>query len=452
MGSDRRAFRLAAQVAALTVTSLGLAALLAFTEARVAALLAAAAIVAQAWALHRSSLAGERATARFVATVGAGDYNQNVTAAFGDSKLGAAFAAALDRLRETVAARDGERLALRAIVEHAPTPLVAVNPDGTAELLNVAARRLFDRAQIGDLADVAVFDSDLAAAMEDIEPGERNLVRARRNDRELRLALSATSVTERGVRRRVIALQNIDSELGAAEFDAWRDLVRVLTHEIMNTLTPITSLTETSRDLTQELARRLATAERDAAVIDLANDARDAGEAAYRRAAGLKTFVETYRQIARVPKPILARVAAKDVLARARAVFAADRPGIDVTIASRPDRLAVDVDSDLLEQAFINLLANAADANTEAGSAIPIALEAALDGSGDVVFSVKDHGLGVAPEHRERIFTPFFTTKPNGTGVGLAVVRQIALAHGGRATYAPATPSGSVFGIRIPMS
>jgi signal transduction histidine kinase len=214
----------------------------------------------------------------------------------------------------------------------------------------------------------------------------------------------------------------VQSELGALEVAAQADLVRVLTHEIMNSLTPVTSLARTGAELVASAAKGKA---------DLA-DAKIATETVARRAEGILRFVESYREFAQAPdihrRQFKARPWAEEIMRLALA-NAVDRQ-IDSRIEVEPGTMNLNADPELLAQALLNLLRNSMRATADRDEPI-VVLALAREPNGHFRLEVRDNGPGIPDDRREDIFLPFYTTHKGGSGVGLSFARQVALAHGG---------------------
>jgi len=408
--------------------------------------------------LWRYLYTGNRETARFLAALRHGDMAQTFSAARTKVPyplLLEEFSGALERVRESRAAREEEAATLRSLLEHVPVALAARDADGSLELLNTAARRLFAGPGPVEAESLAGYGTDLTEALDALQPGQTRIVRVTLGDTVQRMKLSLTQVTLRRARRSLIALENIQSELDATELGAWNDLVRVLTHEMMNSLTPISSLAETAHGLLEDQARSEPAAAPDPAKAQAAREEAlaDVGEALTtiaRRSEGLLRFVEAYRRLTKVPDPKRMQVTARTYLERLVRLFEADfkARSIALDVVVEPRTLEFLGDAELLDQAMINLLRNAAEA-VEGCDAPRIELGAGLDRAGRAYLKVADNGVGLSAEDREKIFVPFFTTKPRGSGVGLSVVRQVAAAHGGSITVAPRTGGGTVFTLTI---
>jgi signal transduction histidine kinase len=240
------------------------------------------------------------------------------------------------------------------------------------------------------------------------------------DDAALRLRASQTSLVRRGEALRLIALQPIESELDATEVALSRDLVRVLTHELMNSLTPVLSLSRTAAGLSAQLPASPAS-----------GDVRAALETVERRASGLMQFVERYRELSAQPALARTAFAVEPLLLDLQRLFRAEWPTVSLSLEAAPG-LQLTADRQLLEHALINLLRNAAQAcQLRQPSAGQVRLSARAARRGRVLLEVEDDGPGIPEALRDDVFLPFFTTRPQGSGVGLSLAKQIVVAHGG---------------------
>jgi len=347
----------------------------------------------------------------------------------GFSELGETFTHIMDRFRDDRQEHESELRHLKALLEHVPVPLISIFSDGTVTLWNNAARRLFGAAHPTRLDDLSAFGSEFEERLKRIKAGDRFLVHFRVDGMEQRLTVSASEITIAGKSERLVSLQNIQSELDGVQLSAWQDLVRVLTHEIMNSITPVASLARTAADLVDDARGRLPAD--DAVSIELA-DAKDAVDTLARRSDSLMDFVTSYRQMARLPEPEKAQVSITQLFHDVSLVATADwqELGISFIASVEPEQLEVTADSHMLEQVLINLLQNARQI-LENREGATVKLNARLNPRGHVTIEVSDNGPGVPEEILDRIFVPFYTTRRDGSGVGLALSRQIMIAHGG---------------------
>lgn len=249
-----------------------------------------------------------------------------------------------------------------------------------------------------------------------------------------RLARHETTTTLRGKRVRIIALSNVEGELDNREVDSWIKLTRVLTHEIMNTITPVTSLSGT-------LQARLEQDEQEGKEVD--GELRTGLETIRRTGEELLKFVQTYRRFTHVPTPAPALFYVRPFLQRMASLCA--KP---VSVSVEPADLLVYADESLMSHVLANLLKNAVEATTQGGE---ISVRAWTDKEEAIIMDVTDTGEQIPADVAEHIFVPFFTTKATGSGIGLSLSRQIMRASGGTLTLIQDEEQGTVtFRLRLP--
>ncbi|WP_026325861.1 sensor histidine kinase [Sphingomonas sp. Mn802worker] len=430
--------RFAAQLAGRTVTlfavTLATAVLAAWGRAPTMTLLAVLCVVAAfAW-LWSAVDQGNADLARFVTALERGDLTQSFlrpTRGSHFDEAGAAYERALARLRDERSAGAASTLFAQAVSDSSPVPLLVLGPDDQVTLNNKAARELLGRAGEIGMSTLRARDPVFAADLAAVAPGTSRLSRLVSGGIPQRVSLDATLVNVANRARRIVAVRIIQPELDRAELAAQVDLVRVLTHEIMNSLTPVVSLAATADRMMSVLAPGLAPGVADAQL---------ATAALARRAAELERFVESYKGFSETPVLKRERIATalwlEDVLRLFRASPLAASVDIDLSLPSGLP--AIDGDAALLTQVMVNLLKNAAEATGAGGS---ISVTAADIVSRGVGIAVADTGTGIAPQLREDVFLPFFTTKRSGTGIGLSFARQIVLLHGGQIAIAEGSSS-----------
>jgi nitrogen fixation/metabolism regulation signal transduction histidine kinase len=383
--------------------------------------------------------------ARYLEAVRLGDLSQSFSQRSGGSgftEVGEALEQGIRKLREERHRLSDANRFYEAVLDDAPTPLLTVDSDGRIELANKAARRLFLRHQGVRVDDYRTYGDAFAKALGEDGVGRPRLVPLMIDAVPQTAMVSAASVHRLGGTVRVVAVQPIQGELNAVEIAAQSDLVRVLTHEIMNSMTPVTSLARTAADLMKEVDKGddPDIADAHAAVATLA-----------RRADGVMHFVESYRQISRTPtvRRRVFEVApwARELGSLFRAGDASEGVGLSVSVT--PDTLTIDVDPDLMCQVLINLLRNAAEAARGHSQAPAVSLSFAFIPGGRVQIEVADNGPGVPDDLRQDVFLPFFTTKAKGTGVGLSLARQVVLAHRGSIGLGESNGGGALFRIIV---
>ncbi|NVJ99853.1 MAG: PAS domain-containing protein [Alphaproteobacteria bacterium] len=385
---------------------------------------------------------------RFLEAARYADFSQRFNlhglgAGFGE--LGDTFSDILQRFQSVRAGQEEELRHLKALVEHVPVPLLSLHGDGAITLWNNAARRLFGSAHVTRLADLTQFGDAFAKDLEQVHPGKRHLTAFRIDGTEQQLAVAATQIIISGKAEKLVSLQDIQSELDLAQLQAWQDLVRVLTHEIMNSITPVASLAKTAVDLVDDAAGKVT---ENPEVVDELKDVKDAVNTVARRSDSLMQFVSSYRRLTRLPPPekSLIRLDSlfKDVCSLSTQKW--EEKGLRLVTHIEPSELDVTADRDMIEQVLINMLRNAEQALGEADGAT-VWLSARLNKRGRVVIEMADNGPGIPAEIARKIFVPFFTTKREGSGVGLALTRQVMIAHGGSVTLNEREGGGAKFSL-----
>jgi nitrogen fixation/metabolism regulation signal transduction histidine kinase len=437
------------RVGLLAATLAVLAWMLAHTVWYVTTLICAAIVAVEVMALIRYAARTSQEVARFLDAIAFDDNSVGFAGLMRDRsfrELGASMTRVLDQLRRGRVEREEQAQYLQGLLAHMPVALLAVEEDGDVQLLNLAARRLFGGACAGS-GEFARYGAAFVAGMENLRPGDGAIIRMERAGSVLPLKASATEIVLRGRRRRLVSLQNIESELSAQELAAWQMVIRVMAHEVMNSLTPITSLASTARDHVGEALAALRAD--DPARAGLA-DAGEALDTLARRSEGLLQFVQNHRRLTKRMVAEIQIVPVRRVFSRLQRLLADELKSRDIGFAVEvePETLEIAADIDLLDQALINLVRNAIEALREAPDG-RIALRARQDSGGGVVLAVSDNGPGIAPDQREKVFVPFYTTKRQGSGVGLSLVRQIAAVHNGSVAISDSEGGGATISMRF---
>ena len=411
-----------------------------------ATLLSAVVLALQVAELWRYVSRTNREVARFLDAVRFADYSQRFdfeSAGSGFADLGRTFTMIMDELRARRGGQESETRHLRALVEHIPVPLMTVHADDAITLQNNAARRLFGATHVTRVGDLMQFGPGFARAVDEAIPGDRQLVTFTVEGAEYRLTLAATEIVIDGDRERLISLQDIQSEIDATQAEAWQDLVRVLTHEIMNSITPVTSLAQTAAELVDDVVRETGP---EAPFAEELEDVRSAVSTVARRSGSLMQFIDGYRQITRLAPPEKKRVALVDLFDTVTSLATAEwnDPRVALSSSVEPSGLYVYADRDLLEPVLLNLLRNAWQA-TRGVEDPAVELRGRLNRRGNTVIEVDDNGHGVPADIVTKIFVPFFTTREGGSGVGLALARQVMIAHGGFIRLGQKKTAGTVF-------
>lgn len=313
----------------------------------------------------------------------------------------------------------------KTILEHVSIGIITFNERGNIFLSNTTARKLLNHEHLTHINQLMQVDKKLFNAVKELKPGDRQLVSFNNKQEVVQLSLKSTLFKTTQDNFQLVAIQDIKSELETRELESWIKLIRVLTHEIMNTVAPITSLSQTILSYFKNLDGKVP----DEKII--ANTIKGM-EVINERGAGLISFVETYRKLTRLPQPDKKPISVGELFEGIITLINYEPKNKQVKLEREvvPPDLEIMADKKQVTQVLINLLKNALEAlsNNENGK---IMLKAEINENGRVQISVTDNGPGISEDVMDKIFVPFFTTKESGSGVGLSLSRQIMQLHGG---------------------
>jgi nitrogen fixation/metabolism regulation signal transduction histidine kinase len=403
----------------------------------------------QIFSLIRYVSKTNRDLTRLLQSIKYSDFSQSFTnnlKSSGFKELHAAFTEVIKEFQRAKLEKEEHLRFLQTIVDHVGIGLIAFKPAGEVELLNSAAKKLLKIPRLGNIRALESVSPKLVQKLFELAPGGNDLVKLQQGDDLLQLSIYATGFVLHRQQLMLVAMQNIQNELEEEEMKSWQNLIRVLTHEIMNSITPIASLSSTAYGLLKD--------ERECEVPESMNetidDVRHAVNTIEKRSKGLLTFIENYRELTRIPKPEFKMVKIKDLFERVdhlmKDQFEAN--SINFYMKIDPQSLEITADPALIEQVLINLCNNALEAVN--GVTRPrIELKAGTDGLGNPVIKVTDNGKGITEEVAEKIFIPFFTTKQQGSGIGLSLSRQIMRQHEGTLSVSSTLGQETVFSLRF---
>ncbi|WP_313155376.1 sensor histidine kinase [Sphingobacterium multivorum] len=305
---------------------------------------------------------------------------------------------------------------------------------GKVMWVNDAFKQLFHLPHLGNITGLKKKNNDLYEKTMLLENGQQQMESVQSSKGKIKLLIQSSSFETQDALFRIVVYQNINEAIDETETKAWHKLLRVLTHEIMNSIAPISSLAET---LNGRLDHFKGTEDID--------DLKTGISTIKRRSEGLLHFAKSYRMINKVDQPQLAPIQISQLFEHIYQLLEPTliQKNIDVDIILKNTRLILSADVNLIEQVIINLMLNAIDAVKNREEAY-ISLSA-LEVDGKVQIRIEDNGAGIPADLQEQIFTPFFTTKKTGTGVGLTLSKQIMLLHKGTIFLNSTEGKGSVF-------
>lgn len=333
---------------------------------------------------------------------------------------------------------------LQSIVQNIDVSIIAYRKDGTVEMINKSAKQLFQIHSLKNVKLLEKLSQELVKTLLNISPGENTLVKVQDQDDILQLAIYATEFKVKDKLIILATINNIQNVLEEQETEAWQKLIRVLTHEIMNSITPIASLSSTLEIMLKGITDGGNIKEE--LDLDTVLEILQALQTINKRSTGLLHFVNTYRNLTRIPKPNFKIFHVKDLYKNIYLLMEEEITKSKITFNTQiePDNIEVSADEQLIEQVIINLIRNSIHA-LETHTKPVIELKAYVNKRGRVTMQVADNGTGILPEVLDKIFIPFFTTKQSGSGIGLSLSRQILRLHNGTITANSVPEQETVF-------
>lgn len=328
-----------------------------------------------------------------------------------------------DVFKKISAEKEIQHKYLEMLVEHVRVSILSIDADEKVHLANQALRDLLRRNILSNVSSLEAVDATLAKTIREIHAGETRLIKVSIDNELLQLSIHASEFKLDDRYFKLISMQNIKNELDIREMESWQKLIRVLSHEIMNSVSPISSLGDTLHKLIKQ--NQVMLTEANTSLYD----SLDKGlEAIKLRSEGLVNFTQTYRKLTHIPIPSLKKVRLNDILERVQTLLAAriTEGRVKLTISNASVELVAD--PELMEHVFINLLLNAFEA-TKDQEEPKVHIYTTTTQKGQLNIHVADNGQGIDKEIIEKIFIPFFTTRKNGSGIGLALTKQILHLH-----------------------
>ncbi len=347
----------------------------------------------------------------------------------------------VERFRNNQLEKEAHKEFLKIAVDQIRVGVIAIDEQERILIFNEFARKCLSNRAPTDWNILLMRKIPFVIKMEEMESGQTDIFNFKSANETLSLAIRAHTFVTLNQKIRLFTFQDIRDELDRQELASWHKVIRILTHEIMNSLTPVISLTETAEmllDIENELIQNLP-------------DIKASVHTAQSRAKGLLNFVRSYRQFLKVPQPQLARIEVSSFLQNIQQLLSAsfEEKNIDFQMDQKEIPSFFHGDQYLLEQVFINLLRNAIDALEGIPSpGIHFSVVQQID---KIIFKVRDNGHGIPEEIMDKVFVPFFTTKEKGTGVGLSLSRQIIVGHGGRMMVEKSATNATTFIVELPL-
>lgn len=405
-------------------------------------------IIYQIFSLIRFIDTTNKELARFILSIKYSDFSQTFTGMPKDKSFDAlreAFSEVINMFKSTRSEKEENYRYLQTVMQHIGVGLISFDKEGKVELINNAAKKILNIPFLNNVKSLDKVSKGLADTFLNLNSGDKKTIKIIDEDEIVQLILYATEFKMRNKNYVLVSVQNIQTELEEKEMEAWQKLIRVLTHEIMNSITPISSLASTIN-----LMINSHPPEENVFSDEKLKDIIDAVNTIQKRSEGLIHFVDNYRNLTRIPKPNFQIFLVKELFDRVEKLM--NQRLLDQNIKFEctvyPTSLTLTADSEMVEQVLINLIINAMSALVGRGNP-EINISARLNERGKVVIRVTDNGFGIPDDVQEKIFIPFYTTKKDGSGIGLSLSRQIIRAHGGNIRVSSIQNKETTFTLRF---
>jgi len=325
---------------------------------------------------------------------------------------------------------------LQFIINHMDIGLLSFHSDGSVEHFNRAAGMLLGSRELSALKSLNALHPDFEKTLQEMEPGQSKIVNISREAETIQLLIRMTQLVYEDQPLKLLSLQDVRTELDEQELISWKRLIRVLNHEVMNSLTPI-------RTLTHAIDRSLLELNPEIANKDIIEDIRENSSLIAKRSASLTDFVSRYREITSIQEISKQKVSVGAMFQEVKALFRKElsEQNRKCRIVVDPPGLLLDGDENMLKQVVINLVRNSMDALKQSSDGT-ISMMARKEGK-HAILVVEDNGPGIPAEYMDDIFTPFFSTRKDGSGIGLSFSKHIVRLHGGKISIQSASGKGT---------
>lgn len=404
-------------------------------------------LIIQTVSLIRYTEQTNRKLTRFFESIRHADF----TTSFSDNELGKSFEGlnkefnqVIDAFNKNKTEKEEHFNYLLTVIQHVSIGIIVFKRSGDVDVYNNAVKRLLQVKHLRKIDHLSEVSSELPQVLKNMNPGDKSLVKLFVEDELLQLSVHSTAFRMRGEEHILVSFQDIHPELEQKEIESWQKLIRVLTHEIMNSITPISSLASTVNGILEDYNEKSANLNEEEkegfenivhAISTIEN-----------RSRGLLNFVELYRNLTRIPKPNFRHFLVANLFKRAMELMNPKFDSLNIRCKVRiyPQDLKLLADPDLIDQVLINLILNAIDAVRDVKNP-QITVVASVNLNNRTMIEIEDNGKGIQQDILDKIFMPFFTSKKTGSGIGLSLSRQIMQMHKGSISVRSKPGEGATF-------
>jgi nitrogen fixation/metabolism regulation signal transduction histidine kinase len=337
---------------------------------------------------------------------------------------------------------------LSALFEHLSIGVLSLTSMGNIQMQNSSARRILGAQTLKNINDLSNLDVNFANTVRDISPNESKLVSIYSNGTLQQLSVKSTLLKFARDEIKIVSFQNIRNELDEREMEGWQKLIRVLTHELMNSVGPISSTISTISELLSP--ESLSPSKSDTISSDVLADIVQGLKIIDERSKGMLDFVTRFRSLTLIPNPEFALHKIDEIIVCITLLMKeeAEKRGVEIIFRTSQSNVMAKVDRGMVEQILINLIKNAFEALNDSPNPT-VTISVWTDSSHFAYIDIADNGMGVPDNIQDKIFVPFFTTRKEGTGIGLSLSRQLAKVQGGALALTKSTTAGTVFTLRL---
>ncbi len=326
--------------------------------------------------------------------------------------------------------KEFEHQYLESVVDHIQVALICFEHSGEVKLFNKAASELFQLQYVKNIRELKYVDNNLLDQIQSIRLGEKKLLKLYNGESLFHLSLQCSTFKLQKQKYKLVSFQDIKAELEENELVSWQKLIKVMTHEIKNSAIPIATLTDViHQQFNDEI---LGGKQANSIDQELVNDLKISLNTVANRSKGLVNFVSAYNSLTKLPTPNIESIDVHDLIVETKKLMEVKTTDetIDFSVVSNDNNLQIQGDKKLIEQLFLNLIINAIDA-VKSVECPMIRINTFKHQNGNVCIQIVDNGVGIPPEKLDEVFIPFFTTKSEGSGIGLSLSRQIMRMHKG---------------------
>lgn len=344
----------------------------------------------------------------------------NTSSELSQQQLNLTYHRIIDQIKDAWATKESEHQYFKYVLEEIGIGIITYDDLGNVDLFNRAAKKLFGIERLDNVEKLNSLKINLLDELNSLNSGSTKLIKFSGKVENIKILVRAVDLIIENKKIRLISFQNIKTQLEQSELEAWQKLIRVLTHEIMNSVTPIKSLTYSMQKSLMDSDSK----ESEQILKGLA--------AIENRSRGLLEFVESYKNLTQIPKPNYERLQIEKLFQEIENLFKKDleRKKISLFTEIDPKSISIIADGKLLMQVLINLVRNSVSA-LETAENKKIKLSAEIINDSKTCIKVYDNGKGISDEVIDKIFVPFYTTRIGGSGIGLSFARQVIVMHNG---------------------